>query len=417
MKKALQTIVSSIDIGTTKICVIVAALDRSGSVEIIGFGQSPSLGLHKGIVTDIAATVESIKKAVSEAEAMTGLQLESACVGISGGHIQSYNSQGVVAIKGKEVCQSDIDRVIDAARAIPIPDDQDILHIIPQYFKVDGQEAVANSLGMYGMRLEVQVHIVTGAIASAKNIIKSCELAGIKVCDIVLEQLASADAVLTSAEKELGVGILDIGGGTADFAVYKNGCIKHSKVIPVAGNHFTRDIALCCGIPFDQAERIKCLHGTIKKEQYMLTKRESIDVPLGYEGGVKSLDLAIVGNILHCRAEELADLLVDELLAFKLQHVMPTGLVVTGGGALLDGLPELFSQKLGCAVRIGSPEAVSFGQEFTLPDMLRSPVYATVYGLLYYVIHHRYRLSAGASQGVLVTRLFKKMQSWIYNFF
>ena len=416
MKRVLESVVSAVDIGTTKICVVIATVNLAGELEIIGFGQNPSHGLQKGVVTDISATVESIKSAVDDATAMAGVPIEAACVGISGGHIQSYNSQGVVAIKGKEVSQADIDRVIDAAQAIPLPDDQEILHVIPQYFRVDGHDAVISSLGMYGVRLEAHVHIVTGAIASARNIIKSCELAGIKVSDIVLEQLASADAVLTKAEKELGVGILDIGGGTADFALYKSGCIKHSKVIPIAGNHFTRDIAICCAIPFEEAERLKCSHGTINKERSML-KKELIEVPLGYEGGVKQIDPGIISAILHCRADELGDLLIDELLTFKLHNAMPTGLVLTGGGALLDGLPDLFSTKLSTAVRVGLPESATFDPGFKLPDLLKSPMYATVYGLLYYVIQHRYQLTGGSGQGMLFSRLFKKMQSWIYNFF
>ncbi len=247
---------AALDIGTTKICVLVACFDKKGAVEILGFGQHPSYGLKKGVVVDINSTVDSIKKAVKKAEHMAGVTIDSATVGISGGHIQSFNSQGVVAVKKRDISQEDIDRVIEAAKAIPIPEDREILHVLPQYFRVDGQELVRDSLGMYGVRLEAQVHIITGAISSANNIIKCCEMSGIKVDDIVLEQLASAEAVLTQSERDLGVGILDIGGGTSDFAIYKDGRIRHSKVIPMGGNHFTNDLSIGMKVPANVAERL-----------------------------------------------------------------------------------------------------------------------------------------------------------------
>ncbi len=417
MKKPLSKYITAIDIGTTKICVIIASVDMAGKLDILGLGHHPSFGLSKGVVVNIMLTADSIKKALHEAESMAGVEVESACVGISGGHIQSRNSNGVVNIKGNEVTQHDIDRAIDAARAVPLPDDQDVLHVIPQYFRVDDQEPVSDSIGMYGTRLEVQVHMVTGAIASARNIIKSCDLAGVKVSDIVLEQLASADAVLTKSERSLGIGILDIGGGTSDFALYKNGCIKHSKVIPVAGNHFTNDISLCCGIPFERAEDLKRRHGSILPQRIKSLTAEYIDVPLGYEGGVKSLSLASIGTILHCRADELCDLVIDELLQFNLQHSMPAGLVITGGGSLLGGVVQLFSQRLGITVRVGAPESMEGDVVKEFPDLLKSPVYATAYGLVKYVLGDRYGSSFSVDHGVVLTRLFKRMQSWIYNFF
>ena len=343
VKKVVGKTVTAIDIGTTKIVVIIANLNSQGHSEIVGIGQHPSYGLRKGVIVNINQTVESIKAAVAEAESMAGIKVESACVGISGGHIQSFNSTGVVAIKGREVSQSDIDRVIDAAKAIPLPKDQYILHVLPQYFRIDGQEYVFDSLGMYGIRLEAQVHIITGAVASAQNIIKSCELAGVNVSDIVLEQLASAAAVLTPSEQEMGVGILDIGGGTCDFAIYKDGRIRHSKVLPIAGNHFTNDIAVGLGIPFERAEELKKRYGSVFVDDQ---HANNINVDLGYEGGAKNISLKNMVEIINFRAEEIIDLFAEEINQFKLQALMPCGLVITGGGALLNDITTLASEKL-----------------------------------------------------------------------
>lgn len=223
--------IASVDIGTTKICVLIAQVNEDGEVSIIGMGQHPSYGLKKGVIVNINSTVESIKRAVSDAEAQAGVCIESAVVGIAGSHIKSFNSSGVVGIKRRDVTQHDIDRVIEAAKAVPLPPDREILHVLPQHFRVDGQEFVQESIGMYGVRLEADVHIVTGSVAAVQNIVKACEMANVRVSDIVLEQLASAQAVLTPSEQELGVGIIDIGGGTADFAIYKEGRIRYSKEI------------------------------------------------------------------------------------------------------------------------------------------------------------------------------------------
>lgn len=408
---------TAIDIGTTKICVLVASKNDSGSLEIQGFGQHPSYGLKKGVVVNINATVESIKAAVKEAEAMAGYRIESACVGISGGHIKSFNSTGVVAIKNRDIRQDDIDRVIEAAKAIPLPKDQHILHVLPQYFRVDGQEYVFDSLGMYGVRLESQVHIVTGAVASAQNIIKSCELAGIKVSDFVLEQLASADAVLTPSERELGVGIIDIGGGTSDFAVYKDGRIRHSKVLPIAGNHFTNDLAVGLGIPLEKAEDFKRRYGNIFAHKH--ASNSYIDVNLGYKNGIKSINVDTISEILRFRAEEIFDLFLDEINQFRLKAFMPTGLVLTGGGSLLSGIKDLAEQKLGLPVRVGVPESFGHAEiDHTLPDLLRSPMYSTGYGLLVYGTGQRGSKEIYSSQeNSSFGKIFKCMKSWIYDFF
>ncbi|MFH0898488.1 MAG: cell division protein FtsA [bacterium] len=415
MKKTiLGKTLAAIDIGTTKICVIVASTNSFGKPEIIGIGQYPSYGLKKGVVVNIGQTVDSIKKAVQIAQDMAGVTIDSAAVGIAVGHKKSFNSTGVVAIKGRDVSQYDIDRVIEAAKAIPIPQDQDILHILPQYFRVDGQEYVLDSLGMYGVRLEAQVHIITGAIASVQNIVKSCELANIMVSDIVLEQIASADAVLTESEREMGVGIIDIGGGTSDMAVYKEGRIRHSKVLPIAGNQFTNDLAIGLGIPREKAEELKKVYGSISQKKGF--NPQIIDVSLGFEGGIKAVTIDTFAEILRFRAEELFELFANEIQEFKLHNFMPTGIVLTGGGSLLPGIKEVAEEKLGMPIRLGMPIAGIHIHHESLPDALKSPIYSTGYGLLLYALKDHKEKTLGRSNDSAVTKIFKRMKSWIYDF-
>jgi len=421
-RNVFQDHLVAIDIGTTKICVIIASIDSKGKIEVMGIGKHPSYGLKKGVIVNIGATVDSIKTAVKEAEAMAGVKVEQACVGISGGHIQSFNSTGVVAIKGRTVTQRDIDRVIEAAKAVSIPKDQEILHVLPQYFRIDGQEFVLDSLGMFGVRLEAQVHMVTGSVSSAQNIIKSCELAGVQVSDIVLEQLASADAVLTPFERELGVGILDIGGGTSDFAIYKDGRIRHSKVIPIAGNHFTNDLAVGLGIPVDKAEDIKKLHATVFQDKIIEQVSCYLDIDLGYDGGSKAIQVSTASEILRFRADEVFDLLIDEILANRLRNIMPAGLVLTGGGCLLDGMKELAADRLGLPVRIGMPQAYAENEtrgsdSCTIPDALKSPIYSTGFGLLVYATGNHDMRGINLSDETAANRVFGKMKSWLYDFF
>ncbi len=417
-KKLFSRHVAAIDIGTTKICVLIATVDDKKGLEIIGIGSHPSHGLKKGVIVNIGLTVDSIKAAVKEAEAMAGVTVESACVGISGGHISSFNSTGVVAIKGKEVKQYDIDRVIEAAKAVAIPKDQEILHVLPQYFRIDGQEFVLDSLGMYGVRLEAQVHIVAGSVASAQNIVKASELAGVHVSDIVLEQIASADAVLTPFEREMGAGLLDIGGGTSDFAIYKDGRIRYSKVFPIAGNHFTNDMAVGLGIPVVHAEGLKRQYGTVTQDKIFDMGRQFIDVDLGYDGGLKKIELSAVGEILRFRAEEICDLFLDELVLSRLKLLMPAGVVLTGGGCLLDGFRELLQEITGLNVRVGLPQSyVGLCQGGSLPDMLKSPVYSTAYGLLVYSTGQREGGEFVQHDDTSFGRVVKKMRSWIYDLF
>ena len=415
--KISRSLFCALDIGTTKIVALIAKKNMHEGVEIIGVGHHPSHGLKKGIIVNIAETVESIKAAVKDAESMAGVKMESAFVGISGGHINSINSTGVVAIKSREVSQYDIDRVVDAAKAVPLPKDHYILHILPQYFRVDGQEFVLDSLGMYGIRLEAQVHIVTGAVSSAQNIIKACELAGIAVSDIVLEPIASAASVLTAAEQEMGAGLVDIGGGTSDFAIYKDSRIRHSKVVPIAGNHFTNDIALGFKVPFVQAEELKKKYGSALKYKMNDLKDAYLDVPLGYDGGVKTINLMSVVEIVHFRAEEIFEIFKEEINNQRLRPLMPCGLVVTGGGALLDGVGDLASEILEMPVRIGYPQTSETYSSLVLPDFLKSPMYATACGLLLRAAGEgSFGEFSTAGQNVF-SRVLKRMKSWVYDLF
>jgi cell division protein FtsA len=316
-------IIVAIDIGTTKICVLVA-LNNGGALEVIGIGKAPSDGLAKGVVVDINKTVASIRSAVREAELMANCKIESACIGISGGHIKSRSSQGMVAIKRGEIKQSDITQVIAAARAVAVPEGHQILHVLPQYFIIDNQEKVSDPLGLYGVRLEAAVHIITGSVASVHNLIKCCEMAGVKVTDIVLEQLASADAILSYDEKKLGVLMVDIGGGTSDVALFYNNAIRHTMVLPVAGNHFTHDLALGLHTSIFEAERIKKEYGVVYYSDYAYN---GIEIESINGMGKKSISEYDIVKILFARAQEVFQLIHKDLVTHNLQSHIPAGLV------------------------------------------------------------------------------------------
>lgn len=399
----------SIDVGTTKICVLVAhAIDND--LTIIGIGKSPSDGLKKGVVVDVAKTIQSIKTAVKEAEIMAGLRIESACVGISGGHIHSTNSHGVVPIKHGQISSYDVASVLAAARAIPIPEGQQILHVLPQYFIIDSREKVQNPLGMHGIRLEVQAHIIMGAIASVQNLIKCCQLAGVMVSDIILEQLASADAVLSPDEKEIGVAVLDIGGGTSDLALYQNNSIRHTMVLPVAGNHFTNDLAVGLHTSLKDAERIKKEAGIVSS--FFLDENKQITVEHIGEKGCYQTTQKIILRILQSRAQELLHLIHEEITSKHLEPFMPCGLVITGGGSLLCGAKELAQDIFKVPVRIGHLSAGS-----NLPESLNSPIYATGYGLLVHMCKLKSDLLQDMSTGPMVKRVYLRMKSWVSDFF
>lgn len=408
MAKVLkERLITSIDIGTTKICVFVGQQTGPQQVDIIGMGKAPSHGLKKGVVVNVSKTIESIKQAIKEAEISAGISIESACVGISGAHIRSVNSHGVVPIKKGQVKASDVKNALAAAQAIRIPEGYQVLHILPQWFIIDGQERISDPIGMHGIRLEVQAHIILGAIASVQNIVKCCQAAGIIVNDIILEQLASAQAVLSEDERQLGVGVLDIGGGTADLAIYRNGSIAHTMVLPIAGNHFTNDIAIGLRTSISDAERAKIEHGTI--DLHAPDNPITIECAQGDE--TTSVSSRFLATILHARAQELVHLVRKELEEKKVGSLCTAGMVITGGGSQLRGLDRLAQQILGMPTRIGHLHV-----HYALPGTLESPIYATGYGLLLHTLQAKQGFS-NAHNEEFVKRVFSRMKSWVTDFF
>jgi len=404
-----KTIVS-IDVGTTKICVLVCQTLDNGACEIIGMGKSPSDGLRKGVVVDIAKTVMSIKNAVKEAELMAGMPIESASVGISGGHIHSCNSHGVVPLKNGQITAQDVANVLAAARAIPVPEGQQILHVLPQYFIIDGHERVQDPLGMHGIRLEVQAHIILGSIASVQNLVTCVESSGVKVSDIILEQLASADAVLSPDERQLGVAVLDIGGGTSDLALYQQGSIRHTMVLPLAGTHFTNDVAVGLRTTLKDAERIKKEHGMASLN--LLGHDELLEVDTVYGEQKQHINKADLVAILEARAVEILTLVHQDITKHHLEPMMSTGLVLTGGGSLLPGIKEVAEQIFKVPVRIGHPRV-----SYIFPESLESPIYATGYGLLVHMMNRREHDSMDSLTGPLFKRILVRMKSWVSDFF
>ncbi|MFL5391239.1 MAG: cell division protein FtsA [Myxococcales bacterium] len=369
-------LVVGLDIGTTKICCIVGEATETG-LDVIGIGQHPSRGLRKGVVINIEATVASIKRAVEEAELMAGCEISAVYAGIAGGHIRGFNSQGVVAVKDKEVRPSDVSRVIDAARAINIPQDREIIHVLPQEFIIDDQDGIKEPLGMSGVRLEAKVHVVTAAVSSAQNIIKCCARTGLTVSDIVLEPLASAEAVLAEEEKELGVALVDVGGGTTDLAIFVNGAIQHTSVIPLGGNHLTNDIAVGLRTPMHEAERIKIQYGSAQSQ--VLERDETIEVPSVGGRAPRVLSRRILCEIIEPRVEELFQLVHREIQKAGQEDLLASGVVLTGGSTQLAGMAELAEEVLGLPVRRGVPRNVG-----GLTDVVSSPAHATAVGLLLY---------------------------------
>ena len=365
-----------IDIGTTKICAIVGE-EVDGDMEIIGIGTTPSKGLRKGVVINIESTVQSIKKAISEAELMAGLEIKSVYAGIAGGHIKGFNSHGIIAVKNREVSDSDIKRVIDAARAIAIPVDREVIHILPQEYIVDDQDGIQEPMGMNGVRLEAKVHIVTGAVTSAQNIIRCVNRTGIDVETIVLEQLASAEAVLSEDEKELGVVIVDIGGGTTDVAIFSEGSIKHTAVFSLGGDHLTNDIAVGLRTPIIEAEKIKKLYGCALSS--LVDKDDTVDVPSVGGRKPRSVSRRVLAEIIEPRVEEMLSLVHREVLRSGYSDVLASGVVLTGGSSLLEGIADIGEQVFNMQVRIGYPTGIG-----GLVDVVSSPMYATGVGLVLY---------------------------------
>jgi cell division protein FtsA len=410
-----DNLIVGLDIGTTKICAIVGNVTEEG-IDIVGIGTSPSRGLRKGVVINIESTVASIRKAVEEAELMAGCEIKSVFAGIAGGHIKGFNSQGIIAIKNREVSTEDVKRVIDAAKAIAIPMDREVIHILPQEFIIDDQDGIREPLGMSGVRLEARVHIVTGAVASAQNIIKSCNRASLDVADIVLEQLASSEAVLSAEEKELGVALVDIGGGTTDIAIFIDGAIKHTSVLSLGGNQMTNDIAVGLRTPMAEAEKIKQKYGCCLSS--LVGKDETIEVPSVGGRKPRVLSRQLLAEILEPRVQEIFDLVNRELIKSGYEDSIASGVVITGGSTILEGMPELAEQVFNLPVRRGVPANIG-----GLVDVVNSPVYATGVGLVVYgsknasVEPFPSHSPRGTNDDNLFRRVSRRMKEWFSEFF
>ncbi|RMH06240.1 MAG: cell division protein FtsA [Nitrospirae bacterium] len=371
-----EHIVVGLDIGTTKICAIVAEITDEHAIQVIGFGSSPSRGLRKGVVVNIDSTVESIKKAVEEAELMAAVQINSVYIGIAGSHIASETANGVVALKRQEVTRADVQRAIETARASAVvPPDRRILHVLPREFIVDDQEGIRDPVGISGSRLEVDVHIVTGAVTSAQNLIKCVNRAGLDMVDLVLQPLASSEAVLTEEEKELGVAMVDLGGGTSDVAIFSGGSISHSAVIPVGGQHLTRDLQIGLRTSQADAEQIKIKHGVALCE--LVRDNEPVEVPSVGGRPPRLLSRRDVAEIIEPRVEEIFDLVLREIRRSGHEGKLAAGTVITGGTSLLEGMPDAAERVLALPSRRGIPTGVG-----GLRDMVSKPMYATGVGLL-----------------------------------
>lgn len=367
--------VVGLDIGTTKVCAIVGEPTEAGGIDIVGIGTHPSKGLRKGVVVNIEATVNSIRRAIEEAELMAGGEITQAYTGIAGSHIRGINSHGIVAIKDREVKPSDIDRVIDAAQAIAIPLDRELIHVIPQEFIVDEQDGVKDPVGMSGVRLEAKVHIVTAQVTSTQNIIKCCNRAGLNVSDIILEQLASAEATLSQDEKELGVALVDIGGGTTDIAIFSKGALIHTSVLSLGGNHITNDVAVGLRTPAHEAERIKQKYGCALAS--LVAKDETIEVPSVGGRNPRIVSRQILAEIIEPRLEEIFSLVRQEIVRAGCEDMIAAGLTLTGGTSILDGAPELAEQVFHLPVRRGQPQNIG-----GLVDVVKSPMFSTAVGLV-----------------------------------
>jgi cell division protein FtsA len=403
--------VVGLDIGTTKICCIIAEVSPQGEIEIIGLGQSPSRGLRKGVVVNIEGTVESIKSAVEEAELMAGAEIESVFVGIAGGHIKSLNSHGIIAVKGKDIDDLDIDRVVEAAKAIAIPLDREVIHVLPQEFIVDNQDGIKTPLGMAGVRLEAKVHIVTAAVTSAQNIVKCVNKAGLGVQDIVLEQLASSEAVLSNDEKELGVALIDIGGGTSDLAIFYQGAIKHTSVLAIAGAQVTNDIAIGLRTPNAEAEKIKHAYGCAFSP--LVAEDENIEVSSVGGRSPTTISRQILSGIIEARAREMFEMLNLEIQNSGFSENISSGIVLTGGSACMQGLADLAEEVFQMPVRVGLPSGLG-----GLIDVVNNPVYATCTGLIQYGIRSNKAGKNLELQGRnLFDKIFSRMKGWADEFF
>jgi cell division protein FtsA len=404
-----NNIIVGLDIGTSKVCAVVGEMTEQG-VEIIGVGSHISQGLRKGVVINIESTVESIKKAVHEAGMMAGCEINSVFTGIAGGHIKGFNSHGIVAVKNKEVSPRDVERVIDAAKAVAIPMDREVLHILPQDYIIDDQDGIKEPLGMSGVRLEAKVHIVTGAVTSAQNIVKCCNRTGLNVADIVLEPLASAEAVLTEEEKELGVALVDMGGGTTDIALFHDGAVKHTAVLAIGGNHLTSDIAAGLRTPIAEAERIKQRYGYARTS--MVTKDERVEVPSVGGRSSRTITRQILCEIIEPRLDEIFQLFRREIMRSGYEGCLSSGVVLTGGSTLLPGMIEMAEEVLGMPARLGLPMHVH-----GLADVISNPIYATGVGLVLYGMKRQEKNFFRMRENNVLGKVKGRMADWLSEFF
>ncbi len=377
MTRTDRSLVVGLDIGTSKVVAIVGEYAPDETVEVVGIGTSPSRGLKRGVVVDIESTVQSIQRAVEEAELMAGCEIHSVFAGIAGNHISSLNSDGIVAIKDNEVNENDVERVLDAARAVPIPADQKVLHVIPQEYTIDGQEGIRHPIGMSGVRLEAKVHLVTSAVSAAQNITKCIARCGLQVDDLILQPLASSYAVLTEDEKDLGICLVDIGAGTTDVAVFTQGGIRHTAVLPIAGDQVTNDIAVALRTPTQHAEEIKIKYACALTQ--LASADETIQVPSVGDRATRRLARQTLAEVVEPRYEELFGLVQAELRRSGYEELVAAGVVLTGGAAKMEGAAELAEEVFHMPVRIGLPQYVT-----GLSDVVKNQVHATGVGLLLY---------------------------------
>jgi cell division protein FtsA len=409
-RKDERKLLVGLDIGTSKVVAIVGELSPENRLEVIGIGSAPSRGLKRGVVVNIESTVQSIQRAVEEAELMAGCEINNVYAGIAGSHVRSLNSHGIVAIREKEVSPGDVERVIDAARAVAIPADQKVLHVLPQEFIIDSQEGIREPIGMSGVRLEAKVHLVTGAVSAAQNIVKCVQRCGLNVQDIVLEQLASSYAALTDDEKELGICLVDLGGGTTDIAVFCGGAIQHTAVIPIAGDQVTNDIAVSLRTPTQYAEEIKIKYACALSQ--LANPDETIEVPSVGDRPSRRLARQTLAEVVEPRYEELFQLVRDELRRSGFEEMIAAGIVLTGGSAKMEGAIELAEEVFHMPVRLGVPQFVD-----GLSDVVRNPIHATGVGLLLY---GRTALQAQAESPVPrlgLPGVFQRMKSWFQGHF
>jgi len=409
-RKTENNMIVGLDIGTSKVATVVGDVSEDNQVEIVGVGSHPSRGLKKGVVVNIESTVQAIQRSIEEAELMAGCQIHSVYTGIAGSHIRGMNSHGIVGVKDREVSSGDVERVLDAARAVAIPADQRVFQVMPQEFVVDQQEGIREPVGMSGVRLEAKVHLVTGAVSAAQNIIKCIQRCGLEVDDIILEQLASSSAVLTDDEKELGICFVDIGGGTTDVAVFTDGAIKHTAVIPIAGDQVTNDIAIAMRTPTQHAEEIKIKYACALRQ--LANPDDTIEVPSAGGRDPRRLSRQTLAEVVEPRYEELLSLVLAELRRSGFSDLVAAGVVLTGGSSRMEGVVDLAEEIFHMPVRLGIPQNVT-----GLADVVRNPVYSTGVGLLLFGLQNRNLSKDSPSGESRMVDVLKKVKNWFQGSF